>query len=218
MPFIPRVQPGTAAALRNAPGTPLGGGSRWGRRTSTIPGAFGVNRAAINELDYAIETMRGIPNEFERGMDVMVQLLAAMHQGIAQQKSRGVVTPTGQLGQPWTIPVRRIGLDYYQGWRRRRVRRGIWEVFNAAREAFFIEHGINPRALGAAIPRPIMKISALDVLRFIQRTRVAERFTEDILGPLRDKRGRYRSFQSRSRAFQLLMAGRSVAGPQARLP
>jgi hypothetical protein len=193
-------------------------GPRWGARTSAVPGAYGISRQTFRELDAAIETMRGLPNQFDRGMNVLVHLLAMSHKGRAQALSRGTVSYRGQAGQPWQIPVRRITGEYYRGWNVKRLAQGVWVVYNTARETPFIEFGINPRT-GGGVPRPIMKMSGLDVLRFIARTRVAERFSHEILGPLRDKRGRYRSFDARSRSFQLKLAGRMpMAGPVGRLP
>src|SRR5687768_1276522 len=147
---------------------------RWGKRAAVIPGAYGISRQTFNELDRAIDAMKQIPRNFDRGMNVLVHLLAMSHKGVAQRMSRGTVSPTGQAGMPWAIPVRRISRDYYEGWYVKKIGPQMWAMGNDSREAMPIEFGINPFAPDA-VPRPILKTSGIETIRFISRTRVGAR-------------------------------------------
>lgn len=208
-----------SSAMRNLPGTPTTGGPRWGARSGTVPGGIRLDRAAFTQLDNAIRAMEGIPERWQQGMDTLVQMLAMAHKGRAQEMSRGPYDPReAGVGAAGTIPVRRISQAYYQGWRTRKLGMGRWEVFNAAREAFFIEHGINPRATHHVAPRRVMKSSALDVIRLVARTKVGERFTEEVLGPLKDNSGKFRTTENRLRGMKLRVHGINVIGPSGRLP
>jgi hypothetical protein len=191
--------------------------ARWGR-PATIPGAFGITRQMFNDLDNLIRGFQDFPEAHNRATDTLVHLLAMTQKGFAQKMSRGVVTPNGQAGMPFTIPVRRLTMGYYHGWFVKRLGHAQWYLGNNSREAMPIEFGVNPRALADAVPRPILKNSAIETLRFVARTRINERFAADILGPLRNPRGQYRSFDQRIRPFLLNLAGRMPAGPQGRLP
>jgi hypothetical protein len=184
------------------PLTPL----RW--PTRGIPDAIQISTKTFNEVDMAIEAMKDIPREFELRTDTLVHLLAMAHKGIAQQKSRGPL----RGDKAWVIPVRRIEEEYYHGWRARRITLGAWEVFNPVPHAFFIEHGINPRATGEAVPRPILRQSGVETVRFVARTRVGERFSSDILGPLRDKKGRFRTNAARTAAWEAGLIARAREG------
>lgn len=91
----------------------------------------------------------------------------------------------------WRIPVRRISQVYFYAWFAHRLNRGHWETANFSREAFFIEFGINHDRLGATglkdsagnrvrIRRPIMKLSLLATLRYIEGTGVERRIMQQI--------------------------------------
>lgn len=111
------------------------------------------------------------------------------------------------------IPVRRITGAYYAGWKVRRIGPSMYMTYNDSREAYFIEFGINPRATGA-VRRPILKMTAIGTLRFIQSTRLIERFTEATIGSKRSKRGQYQSFLARMAGSNML----GVIGPKGKLP
>lgn len=186
---------------------------RWGSRSASVPGAVGLDRKTFIDLDNLIRDLEYNKKAFARGENILIHMLAKAHQGLAQQKSRGMVDPTGKAGRPFGIPVRRIKSAYYQGWRVRRIGKAAWMMYNDAREAYFIEFGINPRATGA-VRRPILKMSAIATLRFVQRTRVIDRFAKSTIGGTRNQRGQYRSFSARMEGSQLL----GVIGPEGSLP
>lgn len=195
---------------------PITSGSlpRWPARSSSIPGAFQVNRKLFNELDDHIRSLQTGSRQHDDAMDLLTRLLAMTHKGFAQAKSRGAVSPSGSAGRPWVIPVRRITQDYYRGWIVRRIGRGAYLVTNLSREAVFIEFGINPRVPEDAVRRPIMKMSAVATLRFVQRTQISQRFAQGTFGSLRSNKGQFRSFAARMAGSSVL----GVVGPQGRLP
>jgi len=186
---------------------------RWGARSGVIPGAFGIDRRTFDDIDRIVRDLDQNLKAFHQGENLLIHLLAKTQQGVAQAKSRGMVDPSGQAGKAWGIPVRRISEDYYKGWKIKKIAHGIWMTYNDSREAFFIEFAINPRATGA-VRRPILKMSAVATLRFIQRTRLVERFTASTIGATRNQKGQYRSFGARMSGSQLL----GVVGPEGRLP
>jgi hypothetical protein len=194
-----------------------GAAPRWSKNPMTVPGKVGLTRQTFNDLADRIEGFKQTQREFQQGMNLIVRTLAMAHKGRAQMLSYG-----GRDAPPWTIPVPVRRGDYLKGWRAMKIGNGAWAVFNVSREAFYIEHGINPRS-AHPIPRRILKTSAIDTLRFVQRTRVASMFAADILGPLRDRRGRFRSFQSRLSPtflaqFMGLPPNPNIVGPTGRLP
>jgi len=186
---------------------------RWGARSAVLPGGMGINRRTFIELDNLIRDLEYNRKAFRQGENILIHMLAKAHQGIAQRKSAGMVSPSGEAGRPWGIPVRRITGAYYRGWKVRRLGHAMWMTYNDSREAYFIEFAINPRATGA-VRRPILKMSAVATLRFVQRTRLIERFTKSTIGATRNERGQYRSFMARMQGSSLL----GVAGPQGTLP
>lgn len=163
----------------NNQGRPIGPGPRWGARTSAIPGATMLHKSAFDQVDRAIENLKAIPGAHQRGMNLLVRMIAYAHKGKVQEYSRGQVG-----GRAWTIPVSRHTSELYHGWRARQVRPGMWEVFNPVPHAFAVEHGLNPRATGEAVPRPILKQSGVWTIRWLARTRVGERFSQSLLHPL----------------------------------
>lgn len=185
-------------------------------------------RAHFQDVDGLMEDLRMNQRMFARGENLLVRMLAMTHMSLAQQKSRGPVMPglrqhgpsrsgTGVMaypgGRPWGIPVRRITGAYYAGWKMKRIGPSMYMVYNDSREAFFIEFGINPRATGA-VRRPILKMTAIGTLRFIQRTRLIERFAKTTIGSTRNTKGQYQSFMARMSGSNML----GVIGPQGKLP
>lgn len=194
--------------------TPGGGalyerGPRWGARTSTVPGAIGITRESFEEIDKLIRSLAQGTKEFDQVMDAATHLLAMTTKGFVQMKYRG---PVGGAGQPWTIPVRRLTGETYRGWRVRRIKSGVWEVFNNERGAYAVEFGLS--RYGQGVRRPVLKMSGIATLRFIQRTRFAERIMGDTFGNLRNNKGQFRSFAARMAGSSML----GVVGPQGRLP
>jgi hypothetical protein len=191
-----------------------------------------ITRAHFRDVDGLVEDLRFNQRMFARGENLLVRMLAMTHVSLAQQKSRGPVvqgqrrynaprgkahifgTKSGFQGpKPWGIPVRRITGAYYEGWKMKRIGPSQYMVFNDSREAYFIEFGINPRATGA-VRRPIMKMTAIGTMRFIQRTHLIERFAEATIGGTRNKKGQYQSFMARMQGSNML----GVIGPKGKLP
>lgn len=161
---------------------------------------IGISRETFRQIDQLARSLRTGSREWIHVMDTMTQLLARSQHSEARRLSRGFLAAHGSYqslgGMPWTIPVRRLSGDYYEGWKVRRIAMGMWEMKNESREAYMIEYGINPRSQFAT-PRPILKMSAVATLRFVQRTRLADRMMSQTLGHLRDNQGRFRSFSTR---------------------
>ena len=106
------------------------------------------------------------------------------------------------------IPVQRISGDYFAGWTQRKMGHARWMVYNDAREAWLIEYGIYQRQR-----RPILKMSVIDMLRFIQTTRAGERFLDSVLAPRRNAKGQFQSFDSRlGTGFKLSLTGGDLPG------
>jgi len=191
---------------------------RWPSATGThnnLPGAFGISRNSFREIDTLISSLRTGSREFQYAMNVAAELLAKTSQGFVQQKMRGPYDP--QQRRPsaaWRIPVRRITQRTYRGWRVRQIRPGMWELFNDERGAYVIETGMTPEGKTVGNRRPVLKMSAVATLRFVQRTRFAERIMADTFGSLRTNRGQFRSFSARMRGSSLL----GITGPTGSLP
>lgn len=166
---------------------PMTNGPAWGSRPGTIPGAIMLSRETFNQMDDAIEAMKGIPKAYEHGMNLLLRTIANFHKARAQAMTRGPMAPHGSA---WTIPVRRVSQELYHGWRARQIRPGMWEMFNPVEHAWDVEHGVNPRATGQVVPRPVMKMSGLQTIRVLAGTQVGQRFSKQILAPLVDHRGR----------------------------
>ncbi len=175
-----------------------------------IPGAYAISRQTFDELDDLIRSMKQGTREFSTVMNTAARLLAHTTQGFAMRYYRGTQYPGGA---PGTIPVRRITGRSGRGWRVRRVSMGAWEVFNEERGAWMVEHGIV--AGGGGVRRPILRMSGVATLRFIQRTRFAERIAQETFGSLRDNKGRFRSFAARMQGTTLLAAPMTNYVPRA---
>ena len=181
----------------------------------TIPGAFGIERRTFDELDQLIRSLRQGSREWNSAMNAATRLMAHTTQGHAIRYMSG---PSVGARSPsdFSIPVRIITGRTRAGWRVRRIAPGAWEVFNEERGARMIEFGIV--AGGGGVRRPVLKMSGVATLRFIQRTRFAERMMADTFGNLRNNKGHFRSFENRIRPMELMFAGRRVSGPTGRLP
>jgi hypothetical protein len=106
--------------------------------------------------------------------------------------------------------VQRITGRYFAGWTVRRARFGAWVIYNEERAAYMVEFGIGQR-----IRRPVLKLSVLAMLKFVQTTRTAERFAEYIMAPRRTPQGRFRSFDSRVGSLIVGMGAGPVVGRSA---
>lgn len=185
-----------------------------------LPGAFGIDRQTFDELDTLIRSLRRGSREFQSVMNVTTRLMTHTTQGFAMMYMSGpeAVTDRGKRApSSFSIPVRRITGRSRAGWRVRRLAPNAWEVFNEERGAWAVEFGIV--AGGGAQPRPILKMSGVATLRFIQRTRMAQRIMGETFGSLRNNKGQFRSFENRIRPFMIMFSGRpQMSGPVGRLP
>jgi hypothetical protein len=182
---------------------------RWPQRTSIIPQAFAISPSTFREVDDLLSALKMGTRQWFQVDDVAVQLLAKTVQGFAQKYYRG---PTGGAGRPWTIPVRRLTGRTYRGWQVRKVTMGAWEVFNEERGAYMVEYGI--ARYGGGVRRPILKMSSIATIRFVQRTKFGERMMAGTWGNLRNNKGQFQSFAASMRGSSLL----GVVGPTGRLP
>jgi hypothetical protein len=153
------------------------------------------------------------------GFDLLVRSCVLVVKAAAQGRSMGPVAGRRRSNPALAhrIPVQRITGAYFAGWQVRRVRHGAWVLYNDAFEAYLIEYGIFQRQR-----RPVLKDSIIDMLRLVQTTRTGDMFVDWILGPRRDPRGRFRSFERRLglslRTHGVREVSSHIAGPQARLP
>lgn len=165
----------------------------------SLPGGFGISRQHFEDVENLIRAARTGSREMQSAMDLACRLMAHTTQAYALRYYRGAQAPSGR---PFTIPVRRITGRSGAGWRVRRVAPGAWEVYNEERGAWMVEHGIY--AGNNRVRRPILKMSGVATLRFIQRTRFGERIMAETFGSLRDNRGRFRSFSARIQGSNIL--------------
>ena len=181
-------------------------------RGGVLPGSgFGISRKTFNQLEEFIRDNESSIEKVQFGIDKLVQLMAMVTVSEARKKSFGPVAAR-QRSNPalaGRIPVQRITGAYFAGWYIRRRGNGRWVVGNDAWEAYLIETGMYQ-----TVRRPILKMSVISMLRFIQTTRTAERFMDDVLKPRR-KGGRFQSFQSRMMGTRTLGG---MAGPKGVLP
>lgn len=193
---------------------------------SAGPGGFSARRGQImghgqtgitidptffEAIENAIIHCRRIQRGLPIAMDRMVRFASMAQQGIAQKKSLGPVDP--QQARPelaWRVPVRRITGRYFFGWKTKRVGLGHYKMYNDSREAFFIEFGIhrNPytgKPSPRRIRRPIMKLSLIETLKFMEQTRVGHRIWSNIYFPPPGHR--------KGRGFIWQMQSAAVMGP-----
>lgn len=167
----------------------------------TMPGAYSISRQTFKELDDLIRSLRVGSREFVHVMDLSARLMAHTTQGFALRYYRGPKFPGGHAG---TVPVRQITGTSGSGWIVRKVAPGAWECANETRGAWMVEHGIVKG--GGGVRRPILRMSGIATLRFIQRSRFGERIMAETFGSLRDNKGRFRSFTARMQGSNLLAA------------
>lgn len=158
----------------------------WGRRSSSVPDPSFLSVTMLNQIEDYLRDFSTSQRRVQFGINALVQILARANQGFAQTMARGPVDPRQQNPRAaWKLPVRRISGVYYRAWRVRRLRPGVWQVFNDSREAYYIEFGIHPS--GNRVRRPIRKMSLLKTLRWADNSRVGHRVWEEIYGPLRGR-------------------------------
>jgi hypothetical protein len=171
-----------------------------------------ISRRTFNEIEDFIADNIASKEKAATGIDLLARSMVMVIKGLAQQKSAGPVAARHRSNPALAgrIPVQRISGEYYAGWTLRKVGNGRWVVFNDAVEAWLIEFGIFQR-----VRRPILKMSLIGMLRFIQTTRTADRFLDWVIAPRRQSNGRFASFNSRLAGTRTLGG---MSGPQGKLP
>jgi hypothetical protein len=186
---MPPIPPSGYYAYRSQFGTSFA--RNWPARTSIIPGAVQLHPSMLNEIEDYIRDLGHVQKNFQYGMNALVQILARAQVAFAQRKSRGPVDPRQtNPNAAWKIPVRRITSHYYQGWQVRRIRPGVWMVYNLTREAYYIEFGIHVST--RRVRRPINKMSLLNTLHWADHSRAGPKVWEEVFGSMRGRgfRGR----------------------------
>jgi hypothetical protein len=182
-------------------------------RGSVAPGSgFSISRTTINQLTEHMLDAKASSEKAHSAADVLVQGMAYITRSEAMQKSMGAVAARRRSNPilAYRIPVQRISGAYYAGWYVRRLGIGIWAVGNATKEAYLIETGMYQR-----VRRPILKMSVISMLQFLQTTRLADMFADSLIQPRRNSRGQFQSFQRRMMGTQVLGG---MAGPSGSLP
>lgn len=162
-----------------------------------------IRSATFDQVDDFINDLQALGRSIQPGMEILTQLLAYTNQSFAQSMSAGPVDPQMKNTKAaWKTPVRRITGRYWRGWKTKRLKPGLWMVYNESREAYYIEHGIHPtgskrttsggNSFVMRVRRPIGKLSVIRTLRFADTSRVSERVFETVLEPMRPGR-RYKT-------------------------
>jgi hypothetical protein len=126
-------------------------------------------------------------------MDQLVHYMALVNQSEARKMAYGPYDPSGKdTSLAWRTPsqgIRRISQNYYLGWRIRKRNFAHYVVYNATREAYFIEFGIAEVGFGGyghrhvparRIRRPVRKLSVLKTMQFMETTDAYHRIWVDI--------------------------------------
>lgn len=172
----------------------------------------------INAIEQAIQwSSVYVPKQLRFEMDRLVFYMALVNQGFARKMSFGPSDPretnvrhqaTGRIfigsesGPPraqttwkrisplaWKIPVRRITGRYYLGWKVRKLKPAVWQLYNDSREAYFIEFGIHTSL--RRVRRPIRKLSLRKTMDFMMATNAWHRIWVDIYAnPKYEHKGR----------------------------
>lgn len=154
----------------------------------------GITRKTFDDLEDFIRDVQASKEKVATGIDLLVRAMILVTKGLAQEKSMGPVAPAHRSNPAlaYRIPVQRITGRYFAGWTQRRIGPAHWILYNEAFEAYLIETGMFQR-----VRRPILKMSLIGMLRFLDTTRTGDRFMEWVLAPRRNSRGQFRSFNSR---------------------
>lgn len=168
----------------------------------------GFSRDTFKSIEDFIADNKHSQVKVQFGIDLLVRGMVLVTRGLAQQKSGGPVAPRHRSvpALAHRIPVQRITGAYYAGWRVQRVRQGHWAVINDTKEAYLIEYGIFQR-----VRRPILKVSLIGMLGFLQATRTGDRFLDWVLKPRKDEGGRFVAFGGRFGDTATIGGGRQYA-------
>lgn len=140
-------------------------------------------REYMNGLEQAIQWAENyVPQHLHLAMDDLCFYMALINQGYARKMAFGPADPGGLRSElAWRSPdegIRRITQRYYLGWRIRKVKPAVWQLYNASREAFFIEFGIHTSQ--RRIRRPVRKLSLRKTMDFMMYTNAYHRIWIDI--------------------------------------
>lgn len=173
-----------------------------------------VVRPDFVAIERFIRANRESKEKVAQGLDLLVRSMALLVKGFAQKKSGGPVAPR-QRSNPalaYRIPVQRITGAYFAGWTLRKLGNAHWLIYNPSREAILIETGMFMK-----VRRPILKLSLIAMLRFLESTRTEQRFLKSLVNPRRDARGRFASIPMGKRLQGTSTLG-GMAGPVGKLP
>ena len=176
-----------------------------GRGPTGGMGSITISKQTFRNIEEFIADNEASIVKAQQGIDMLGRLMVYVIRGYAQKRSAGPVAPRHRSvpALAGRIPVQRITGAYFAGWTTRKKGYAHWEVYNDSKEAWFIEYGIHQR-----VRRPILKMSTLDMLRFIQTTGTDKRFLDSILAPRRNKGGQFQSFDKRvGTGFKLGLTG-----------
>jgi hypothetical protein len=198
--------PAGSYGMTRSYGAPIGGGRAEGM------GMFTISRKTFQNIEEFIADNERSIEKAQIGIDLLTRLIALSVKGFAQGRAAGPVAPRHRSVPAMAnrIPVQRISGAYFAGWKHRKLGMAHWLVYNEAREAYLIEYGVFQR-----VRRPVLKMSMIDTLRFLQTTRTGERFLEGVLAPRRNAKGQFQSFNTRIQGTATLGG---LAGPQGPLP
>jgi hypothetical protein len=173
-----------------------------------------ITRKTFTDIENFIADNKASVEKVNFGLDLMARSMVLVIQGIAQEKSEGPVAPRWRSNPALAnrIPVQRITGNYFMGWRIQHVSKGAWMIYNDMVEAYFIETGLHMR-----VRRPILKMSLIGMLRFLEGSRTEQRFLAWVLAPRRDAQGRYAAIPLASRLQGTHTLG-GMAGPSGVLP
>lgn len=149
-----------------------------------------IMRADFTAIENFMRDMKGSVERVQQGGDLLVRTMALVILGYAQQKSGGPVAP-GKRSVPSLanrIPVQRITGAYFAGWKTKRLGLMSWLVYNDSKEAYLIETGMYQR-----VRRPILKMSVIAMLKFLENSRTELRFLDSVIAPRRNELGQFAS-------------------------
>jgi len=150
----------------------------WARGSGSPGTGFKVTPESFNRIVRFMEQNEESVVKAREGMDLLVQLMAVFTRSEAMKKSQGPVAARRRSNpaMAYRIPVQRITGRYYASWYVRRAGSGRWRVGNDSFEAVLIENGIFQR-----VRRPILKMSVLSMLRYVQQTQVATKYMQSVI-------------------------------------
>jgi hypothetical protein len=155
-------------------------------------GLIEITPQTINAVENYIRWMEiEVPQKLPVEMNKLCVLMAFTNQSYARRMAYGPHDPSAHHPElAWRTPaqgIRRITQRYYLGWKVKKLGLADYLLYNASREAYFIEFGVSRVGFGgkrdvpvARFRRPVRKLSLLKTLRFMATTQSAHRIWADI--------------------------------------